>query len=321
MKKYTQLGYGDIVKIEILLKMKMKQAEIAIRLRKNKSTISRCVKKYGDENGFDAEKVWREIKENRRKKNSHPRIMEKSLLEKYVLEKIKTYWTPEQIAGRWRQKTEQPLSHETIYQYIYKNQPQMVKLYFRRKGKKYQRKRAEKYQIMDRRMIDERPSEVENREILGHWEGDTIVGKNHRQGIVTNVERKSGLLLAQKVPKRTAQNVADVTKEMFDQIPDKLKISMTYDNGKEFAWHKIIEAENGMTVYFAHAYAPWERGSNENTNGLLRQFIPKGTNFDDVSVEDLQKYVDLINNRPRKRLNWRTPFEVFHDIPICCTSI
>ena len=133
----------------------------------------------------------------------------------------------------------------------------------------------------------------QKKERFGDFEGDTIVGKNHQQGIVTNVERKSGLLLAKKVRKKTAEEIADVTAEMF------------------FAWHKVIEVENKITVYFADPYSPWQRGSLENVNGLLRQFIPKGTDFDTVSAEDLQKYLDLINNRPRKRLGFKTPLEVF----------
>lgn len=317
MKKYEKLGYRDIVMIETLLNQKMKKTEIAIKLSREKSTIYRCIKEYSDENGnFEADEVWEKILENRRNRKGHRKIMSDELLKKYVLEKIEINWTPEQIAGRWKAETGKTICHETIYQFIYEYYPHLVKLHFRRKGKKYQRKRKEKYQLTNRRMIDERPEPVESREKMGHWEGDTIVGKNHKQGIVTNVERKSGFLLAQKIPRRTAQNVADVTKEMFDKIPDELKITMTYDNGREFAWHKVIETENKMTVYFAHPYCSWERGTNENTNGLLRQYIPKGTDFNTVSDEDLAKYVDLINNRPRKRLGWKTPYEVFHNLDV-----
>jgi len=320
MKK-EKLRYREIVIIETLLNQKMKQCEIAIKLSRNKSTISRCIKDNTDEEGnFIAEVVWEKIKEKRRNRKGESKILSDELLEKYILEKIDIYWAPEQISGRWKTKTGKIISHETIYQFVYKYHPHLVKLHFRRKGKKYQHKRKEKYQINNRRMIDERPEEVELREIMGHWEGDTIIGKNHKQAIVTNVERKSGLLLAQKIPRKTAENVADVTKEMFDKIPDELKISMTYDNGREFAWHKIIETENKMTVYFAHPYSSYERGSNENTNGLVRQFIPKKTDFNTVSEKDLAKYVDLINNRPRKRLGWKTPLEVFYNLDVAFHS-
>ena len=186
-----------------------------------------------------------------------------------------------------------------------------MKVYFRRKGKKYQHDRRSKHQILNRRMIDKRAESVELRKEIGHWEGDTIIGKNHKGAICTNVERKSGKLIASKLPNKRAQAVLDATKDDFADLPARLYISMTYDNGKEFSKHEDIEKEMGMTVYFARAYASWQRGTNENTNGLLRQFIPKGTDFDTVSDDDHAKYVDLINNRPRKRLNWLSPNQVF----------
>jgi len=168
-----------------------------------------------------------------------------------------------------------------------------------------------KYQILNRRKIDERPQRLELREKIGHWEGDTIIGKNHKGAIVTNVERKSGKLIASLLPNKEAQSVLDATIIDFEDLPARLCLSMTVDNEKEFSKHQDIEKATGMTVYFARAYASWQRGSNENTNGLLRQFIPKGTSFEHVTPEDLQKHVDLINNRPRKRHNWMSPNEVF----------
>ena len=189
----------------------------------------------------------------------------------------------------------------------------MIKVFFARKGKKYQKDRKSKHQILNRRMIDERPDSVELRKDVGHWEGDTIIGKNHKGAIVTNVERKTGLLVASKIPNKTAQAVLDATKDDFKDLPNELCVSITYDNGKEFSYHEMIEDQTGMTVYFARAYAPWERGTNENTNGLLRRFIPKGTDFETVSEEKLATYVELINNRPRKRLGWLSPNEVIQN--------
>ncbi len=212
----------------------------------------------------------------------------------------------------WSKDTKESLCHETIYQYVYKYKPQLVKLYFRRKGKKYQHDRRSKYQILNRRMIDDRPVDVELRQDIGHWEGDTIIGKNHKGAILTNVERKSGKLIASKLPNKCAQSVLKATLEDFQDLPPRLCISMTYDSGKEFASHQDIEKGTGMTVYFARAYAPWQKGSNESANGLLRQFIPNGTDFDTVSEEDLQKYVNLLNNRLRKRHRYLTPNEVFN---------
>ncbi len=318
---YKHLSFSDMVVIETLLGEGLKPPEIAIRLGKNKTSVYRCLEKNANSEGvFNAEVAWEKIRERKSKANTHKRIVSESILEKYIVEKLESYWSPEQIAGRWKKERTEALAHETIYQYIYKEKPEMVKLYLRRKGKKYQTNRKEKYQIDGRRMIDERPAEVEAREIFGHWEGDTIVGKNHQQGIVTNVERLSGFLIASKVQRKTAEETADVTIEDFADLPSELKLSITYDNGREFAWHKVIEGTAKITVYFAHAYSPWERGTNENTNGLLRQYIPKGTDFSTVSEQNLQKYVHLINGRPRKRLGYKTPYEVLQEeISKSCT--
>jgi len=293
----------------------MKQEEIAIKLSRDKSTISRLISHNKDEDDvFRAESAWKKIFERKKWKVGQNKILDNELLESYVLEKIHLYWTPEQIAQKWREKSDESLCHETIYQYVYEHKPALVKVCLARKGKKYRskRERKEKYSIPDMRMIEERPEIVETRKRLGDWEGDTMIGKNHQQAIVVNVERRSGLLFAKKVPQKTAKNIADVTRDMFEELPDDLKITITYDQGREFAWHKIISAENKMSVYFCHKACPWEKGSVENTIGLLRRFIPKRTDFNKVSDKQLQEWVDLINHRPRKRHNYRTPYEVFY---------
>ena len=311
MKNYKQLSFQDLVKIETLMEEDFKPTEIAIKLSKDRSSIYRCIKNNSVAGKFKADAAY-ELIRHRKLSNVKPRrLLPDSVLAKYVVDKIEEYWSPEQIANSWKEVEKESLSHETIYQYVYNYKPELVKIYFRRRGKKYQHDRRSKYQILNRRMIDERPEDVELRQDIGHWEGDTIIGKNHKGAICTNVERKSGKLIASKLPNKTAQAVLDATKDDFADLPTRLCISMTYDNGKEFSRHEDIEKETGMTVYFARAYASWQRGTNENTNGLLRQFIPKGTDFDTVSDDDLAKYVDLINNRPRKRLNWLSPNQVF----------
>ncbi len=315
MKKYEQIGYGDIVRLETHLNNGMNQNEIAINLSRDKSTISRLIRGNIDEDGvFRAESAWEKICERKRWKSGQNKVLDDETLENYVLEKIHLFWTPEQIAQKWRDKANESLCHETIYQYIYKYEPKLIKIYLARKGKKYrsQREKKAKYCIPDMRMIGERPEIVEQRKRLGDWEGDTMIGKNHQQAIVVNVERRSGLLFAKKVPKRTAENIADVTRDMFNDLPDELKLTITYDQGREFAWHHIIERENQMSVYFCHKACPWQKGSVENTIGLLRRFIPKGTDFDSFSDQQLQEWVDLINDRPRKRHKYLTPNEVFY---------
>jgi len=312
MKTYKQLTETDMIKIETLLSEEYNASEIAIKLGKHKTTIYRCIKNNSKEK-FVANDVWEEVSSRKSISNRHPRILQDSVLAKYILIKIEEHWSPEQIAGKWREETQEAICHETIYQYVYKNHSKLIKLYFRRKGKKYQHNRKEKYQLKDRRMIDERPSSVETRKEMGHWEGDTIVGKAHKGAIVTNVERKTGKLIASKVERATGRAILEATIKSFKDLPAELSISMTYDNGREFALHKDIEEQTKMTVYFAHPYSPWERGSNENTNGLLREFIPKGTDFADVSEQDLAYYVELINNRPRKRFGFKTPNELFNE--------
>ncbi len=321
MKSYKHLSYEELVKIETLLEEDYPIHEIAIKLSRNKSTIYRCISNTSTQNSFSADTAYELIKSRRLKSTKPRKILPNSILEKYVVDLIEEYWSPEQVAGMWTSATKESLCHETIYQYIYKYKPHLVKLYFRRKGKKYKHDRKSKYQILNRRMIDERPAEVELRQDIGHWEGDTIIGKNHKGAIITNVERKSGKLIATKLPNRCAESVLKATIDDFKDLPPRLCISMTYDNGKEFSLHQDIEKETGMTVYFARAYAPWQRGSNESTNGLLRQFIPKGTDFDTVSDEDLERYVNLLNNRPRKRHGWLTPNQVFNqELNTCRTS-
>ena len=310
--RYKQLTKSDMIKIETLIQEGYSNSEIGIKIGKDRTTIYRCIKKCNKiREEFSYEEAWEEVSQRKTESNKQYRIVDESVLSKYILIKIELSWSPEQIAGKWREATGESLCKDTIYKWVYENHPKLIKLHFRRKGKKYVHHRKQKYQIKDRRMIDERPESVENRLEVGHWEGDTIVGKNHKGAIITNVERKTGFLIATKIETGNSNLLADATIKDFKNIPDSLSVSITYDNGKEFSKHKRIEKETAMTVYFAHPYTPWERGSNENTNGLLREFIPKGTSFKNITQEDLQRYVDLINNRPRKRLKFLTPSEAF----------
>lgn len=260
-------------------------------------------------------------------------------LEDYILLKIKNAWSPKQISRRWVLETSEKLSKDTIYRYIYSHHKDLIRKYFRRKWKKYCNHRGnrftDKYQIMGRRMIDERKilypkcelNEVDEmtgrkkRWEIGHWEWDTVVWIRwwSKEVILTNVERKTGYLLTKKLRRGTGQCVSEATRELFNttQIPVHKKQSITYDNGREFSEHRVIEYETNMTVFFAHPYHSWERWTNENTNWLLRQFIPKKTDFKDITEEQLQYYTDLINHRPRERLWWLTPHEVFIENKSC----
>lgn len=158
--------------------------------------------------------------------------------------------------------------------------------------------------------IHKRPAGAENRSSFGHWESDTVLGQRKTGCFGTHVERKSGFLIAFKIPDRQNNAFNKATTAAFENVPEALKKSFTVDNGKEFAAHIELARSTGMKVFFCDPYSPWQRGTNENTNGLLRQFFPKGTSFENVSDEELQAVVNFINNRPRKRLGVRTPAEV-----------
>lgn len=242
-------------------------------------------------------------------------------LEKYILEHIQEYYSPKQISWRRNLETWEKLSKDTIYSYVYTNHPELIKQYFRRKGKKYQHKRKQKYQIEQRRSIHERSQYIEERKEIWHWESDTVVWKRKtltKKVILTHVERKSGYLIARVIESSHAQRVVDATIQDFTSLPRYKRRTMTFDNGREFAYHYDIEREVKILIYFADAYKSRQRGTNENTNWLLRQFLPKWTDFEKLTQKELQVYVTLINNRPRERLWFLTPHEVFHNKAKSC---
>lgn len=311
-KSKRHLTWEEVVKIETLLDEGFNMTEISIRLDRNKSVVSRCINNNSVDGNFTAEKAWQLMYERKRQANTHPRIVSDSVLEKFIIDCIELHWSPEQIAGKWKVDANEIICHETIYKWLYAGHCDLIKLRLRRKGNKYRRKRVSPEFVVNKCSIDTRPEEVDKREVIGHWEGDTMMGKiPNGPKVLINVERKSGLLLAAKVENKTADAILESTKDFFEKIPDELCLSITYDNGTEFARHQEIENSTNMKVYFARPYSPWQRGTCENTIGLLREFIPKGTDLSKISNEELQYYVSLINNRPRKRLGFKTPLEVF----------
>jgi len=320
---YSHISERESIAIEIHLSECKNKSQIAWKLWRSHTTIGREIQNYSNPETWEYEAEYavyaRCLTQSQKQRKS--RIEPWGTLEKYILEKIQKYWSPEQIAGRWKQEKWEKLSKDTIYVYIYENYPELIKEYFRRKGKKYQSKRKEKYQLNDRRMIDERAKYIEKRKTLGHWEADTIIGKNKKWAIFTNVERKSGYLLTKKLRSKSGREVEDAFRETFEDIPKNKRKTTTVDNGREFSEHKMVEYFTETLIYFAHTYSSWQRGTNENTNGLLRQFIPKKIDFKTVSKKQLEKYTELINLRPRKRLNYKSPYEVFFKKNLkLCTS-
>lgn len=228
----------------------------------------------------------------------------------FIVRMTRRYWSPEQIAGRLRElRGYTVVCHETIYQYIYQDHPDLMqflrcKTRYRRRHGSNKRKRAREAE-KDMRRIDKRPLVVENRKRIGDWEGDTIVGKERTERILTHVERTTGFLIADRV-KANATSTREATVRSFK---NQTVHTITYDNGSEFAEYELIERGTNAQVYFCFPYHSWERGTNENTNGLLRQFFPKRTAFSSVSQADLDRVCTLLNNRPRKRLGYLTPSE------------
>ena len=236
-----------------------------------------------------------------------------------IVRNLKKYRSPEQIAGLLKQRRGTGVvCHETIYSWIYATRPDLKKYLRQRKGKYRRRggtkKREQARELGKKRRIDERPMIVETRSRIGDWEGDTILSSGSLHRILTYVERKSGYLIAVLIENGSADLVKEQTIAHFQNIPKSKRLTLTYDNGIEFSAHELIERALGMIVYFAHPYHSWERGTNENTNGLLRQYFPKKSSFSSLTQKDVNQAVRDLNSRPRKRLGYRTPGHVFK----CC---
>lgn len=338
-RTWKQINEKELSKIEVLLSEWYSIPNIAKTLWRSKNTLYQLLKVNWISYWIKRKNCLKNWKPNRRwewKKKIYfntdsiynKRKIRKSLaskrycriepwweLESYILEKIiDEQRSPEQISGRWRLEKLQTLSKDTIYRYIYFNHNSLIKKFFRRKWKRYQHSRKNKYQLQERKMIDIRPKIVETRERIWDWEWDTIVWPRFwsKQVVLTNVERRSWYLLAKKLYGSTWENVLNWTVELFKKISRSKIKTITYDNWREFSEHRMIEYYTKLKVYFAHPYHSWERWTNENTNWLLRQYLPKKTDFKIISEEDLQIIVKRINLRPRKRLWYLTPFEVFY---------
>ena len=308
--------------LAVLLRAGHSQKDIANLLGKTASAVCQELKrnKTNNKSGYDVWQAKKMTEQRRIIANTRFRKIENSSwLQNYIEKKLKQYWSPEQISGRLKHlyidEKEKQISKDSVYKYIYGEKKELVK-YLRCQKGKYRRRygtriRAEQREELKKRRIDERPIEVEKREQIGHWEGDTIIGQEKTIHIMTHVERKSGLLLADKLKRGTADITKIRTIERFRNVPKKKKLSITYDNGATFAEHEITEKKTGITIYFAHPYHSWERGTNENCNGLLRQFFPKKTAFAMITQEAIDEATDLINDRPRKRHGYLTPKEVF----------
>ena len=317
---YVHLTHEDRVVLALLRRLGHSLRYIARELKKNPSTISRELARNRKQNksGYDARHARRLTHE--RTVSAHARrrkLQTDTQLRWHVIRMLRRYWSPEQIAGRLRRQGI-IICHETIYRFVYEERPDLKQFLRSQKGK-YRRRHGSNQRKRGReelkRRIDQRPQEVTERSRIGDWEGDTVLGKEKTVRILTHVERKSGLLLADKICDAKASIVRAAA---VGRLKTVKRHTVTYDNGIEFAEYEMIERDAKITVYFAHPYHSWERGTNENTNGLLRQFFPKKTAFARITQKQIDDAVSLINNRPRKRHGYRTPREIFQE---CCTSI
>ena len=317
MRTYKQLTSEQRYQISALKKIGYGPTEIAKELEVHKSSISRELSRNMGERGYRPKQANEKAFERRTNATTRKRISAE--IWEVVKEKLRQDWSPEQVSGWLKKRQEIRISHEWIYQYILTEKQAGGDLYthLRQHGKR--RKRYGQYdrrgKLPNRVSIEERPQMVGQRERLGDWEVDTLVGKGHRGALVSLVERKSRYTLLQPVTQRLANLVADATISLLQPFTD-LVHTITGDNGKEFAEHLRIAETLKANFYFAHPYSAWERGTNENTNGLLRQYFPKKTDFSKVPLSETKLAVDKLNHRPRKCLDFKSPFEVFFHPPV-----
>ena len=305
---YKHLSQAERYQIHALMKAGHDQSQIAKLLDRHKSTISRELSRNTGSRGYRPKQACEMSADRAQHSRNAPTV------EPWVREAacalLCIQWSPEQIASQL------PISHETVYQHVYADKAQGGTLWKhlrcqKQKRKRYASGRDRRGQIPNRRPLSERPLHIEARRQVGHWECDTVIGASHKGAVVTMVERKSGYAVMANVEKKTSELVSSAIVDKLQPMAARVK-TLTFDNGKEFAGHAHIDQQLQSTAYFARPFASWERGSNENLNGLLRQYVPKKRAMSTVSDEEIRMIQNRLNNRPRKRLGFKTPAEVFH---------
>lgn len=311
---YQQLIDSQRYQIEAYLKANYTITQIAIELSVHKSTISRELKRNSKKRSYNAHHAVLISKE--RKRESYKHHIFDSNMQYYIDKKLtESQWSPEQIKGRCVLDEVSMVSVERIYQYIYKDQSEGGCLYLHlRTARRWRRKRLnrkhQRGQIPNRTMIAQRPEIVNTKERFGDWEVDTIIGKNHKTAILTVTERKSQFELMVKTDGTKAESIRKELINLLAPFKELVK-TITSDNGKEFAKHQEIAEKLETEFYFADPYSPWQRGLNEYNNKLIRQYLPKKTDFNIVDTKTINMIISKLNNRPRKLLGYKTPNEVF----------
>lgn len=327
MSKYQRITLLEREEISRWIASGSSIRSIAASLGRATSSISREIRQSQviERKYYRAVFAQQQSNKTRHKLRGNRKLDNNALLRKIVLGYLAKKWSPEQIAKRliilYPDNMDMHISHETIYSYLYvlprgELKRQIVSC-LRRQHQNRQRKSRDRQgqgAIQDYLSIEERPAEVADRIIPGHWEGDLLMGSRNASAIGTLVERTTRMTFLVKLDNKYARTVRKAFAEEFKQLPKGLKRTLTYDQGQEMAEHKLFTKESDIAVYFAHPHSPWERGTNENTNALLRQYFPKGTDFAKISKEQLKEAQDELNDRPRKTLGFYTPHEKFAEL-------
>ena len=319
---YKRLTLSQRIIIEKSIALGHTYVQIATSIGCHKSSVCRDIRRC-KKNKYSAMEATRfSVGYSSDRRNGKSKLIQNKELGSLVFEKLKLHWSPEQIHLYLKKifpnNTAMNISIESIYFYIYLHaKPELKKLLIEqlRQKRKYRgnvrRGTDKRTTIKDPVRIDERPEEVKGRLIPGHWEGDLVMGKDRASAIGTLNERSSRTVIIIPLKARDAESVRKAFEKEFKNIPNQMKKSLTYDNGSEMAQHKLFTKNTKIQVYFAHPYSPWERPTNENSNGLIRDYFPKGTDFSTISTKRLKEVQNQLNERPRKVLDMCTPKEVF----------
>lgn len=325
--KYKHLTIQERETIQLMLWEKKSIRAIAVALNRSPSSISREINKNKDALGrrFYIPRTAHQKALKKRKSRGRKNRLKNQKVRAYVLACLKKKWSPEQISGRIQSEINQTISHEAIYQYVYhqiyrngcgllKPSCEDLRVYLRRKRKRRIPKGVRRCQRVFKpkgASIEQRPDIVEKRQRVGDWESDSVESRDYKPGINTLVDRQTGLVLISKLLDKTSQATATAIVKRLDHLPLKARQTITFDNGTENSSWPEIERKTNAKTYFCNPYHSWERGTNENTNGLIRDYFPKKTDFTIVSDKEIEYVEKELNNRPRKRLGYKTPLEVF----------
>jgi IS30 family transposase len=316
-KVYQHLQNYERDEIALMLAQGYNQSNIAARIGRHPSTISREIERNGTQISKTRYRANRaQLRADERKKQSHRKVrLKNNMIRKYVIKKLMSDYTPEQIAGRI--EIDNPglsTNHESIYLFIYNERPDLTEYLVR--GKRKRQKRSIKsgkriHKIPNRTMIGERPNIINKRLEYGHWEADTVISRQSKTALVVVRERKLHLMFIRKIPRKNAAYMRKMVIEILKRIPKKFCRSITFDNGLENAEHEVIAKKLGVKIYFCNPYHSWEKGGIENGIGLVRRYYPKKTDFSLISNRDIYLIEKKLNNRPRKTLGFLSPMEVY----------